>query len=37
VLFIQHIGYFKVAAVEFKMSEQGYAFAQTKASEMKRD
>lgn len=37
VLFIQHIGYFKLAAVEFKMSEHGYAFAKTKASEMKRN
>jgi tetratricopeptide (TPR) repeat protein len=36
VLFIQHISNFKVATVEFKMSEQGYVFAQTKASEMKR-
>jgi tetratricopeptide (TPR) repeat protein len=36
VLFIQHIGSFKVAEVEFKMSEQSYAFTQTKPSEMKR-
>ena len=37
VLFIQHIGYFKVASVEFKMSEQSYAFARFKPAEMKRN